>query len=168
MATLLILTAVALLLCFLTYKKTYRNAWSHLPSPGLLVPCLGHLSVLRDTKDPVNFMWNLYNKFSQKGLLYVKIFNLNTVLVGDFDTLKYLFNHPDVQNRASDNFHTDPFIKLTREERGGTPGPLEGVIFSQGKVWAEQRRFTLRTLRDFGFGKAGKMMLLDLFLISWF
>lgn len=28
-----------------------------------------------------------------------------------------------------------------------------GVVASDGKEWVEQRRFTLRHLRDFGFGK---------------
>ena len=32
-------------------------------------------------------------------------------------------------------------------------GELRGIMFSNGKEWQEQRRFTLKNLRDFGFGK---------------
>lgn len=28
-----------------------------------------------------------------------------------------------------------------------------GIFFNEGDVWHEQRRFTLRYLRDFGFGR---------------
>ena len=31
---------------------------------------------------------------------------------------------------------------------------VPGIIFSRGQTWVEQRRFTLRALRDFGFGKS--------------
>lgn len=30
---------------------------------------------------------------------------------------------------------------------------FEGIFFTEGPVWHEQRRFTLRYLRDFGFGR---------------
>ena len=32
-------------------------------------------------------------------MLWLRTFNLNTVFVGDHNTLHYLFNHPDVQGR---------------------------------------------------------------------
>jgi len=137
-------------------RKTCKNPWSHLPSPGLQLPFIGHISVLMaDSNDPINYSWEMYKKFSKGGIMFNSVFNFNTLIVGDFHVLKFLFNHPDVQERNSSNFHTDTVTKLIKEERDLPPGPLEGVIFSQGSVWAEQRRFTLRTLRDFGFGKSG-------------
>jgi hypothetical protein len=38
---------------------------------------------------------------------------------------------------------------MNRDSNGGVPG----VIFSHGGYWRELRRFLLRNLRDFGFGK---------------
>lgn len=53
---------------------------------------------------------------------------------------------------------------LTRDEFQGRPeiftnkllwnGRKLGLIFSEGAFWREQRRFCLRHLRDFGFGKS--------------
>lgn len=32
--------------------------------------------------------------------------------------------------------------------------PLPGLSFNYGRAWSEQRRFTLKVLKDFGFGKS--------------
>ena len=32
---------------------------------------------------------------------------------------------------------------------------LQGIITTDGQVWIEQRRFALKHLKDFGFGKVG-------------
>ncbi len=37
---------------------------------------------------------------------------------------------------------------------GDNEGRLPGVLGSGGKYWKEQRRFMLRNLKDFGFGKS--------------
>lgn len=35
---------------------------------------------------------------------------------------------------------------------------ISGQFFLDGPQWVEQRRFTLRNLRDFGFGTRGKKL----------
>jgi hypothetical protein len=35
------------------------------------------------------------------------------------------------------------------------PFSFTGIIHAEGEHWSEQRRFALRTLRDYGFGKSG-------------
>lgn len=42
---------------------------------------------------------------------------------------------------------------MFKEQRRSTF--LPGIIFSPVKAWSEQRRFTLRALKDFGFGQTG-------------
>lgn len=37
-------------------------------------------------------------------------------------------------------------------------GTILGQFFLDGPQWVEQRRFTLRNLRDFGFGTRGKKL----------
>ena len=70
-------------------------------------------------KDPVNRLWDLYKRHSRGGLLRIKAFTLEVVgaknclvnmqslkvYIGDFKTLKEVFNHPDVQGRANPQIH---------------------------------------------------------------
>ena len=48
-------------------------------------------------KDPVNFLWNLWRKYNQHGMMYLKMLKLNLMFVGDYETIKYIYNHQDVQ-----------------------------------------------------------------------
>jgi len=134
---------------YLTNRK-----WTKLPNPGFCYPVVGHVRLFlkeKFTTDPVGSMWNLYRKFQRGGMMWIRIFHMNVVHVGDFSTLRHLFNHPEMQDRMSDVFkHNLMEERMVTHDKG-----MPGVIMSDGVVWTEQRRFTLRTLRDFGFGKIG-------------
>ncbi|XP_014487656.1 PREDICTED: methyl farnesoate epoxidase-like [Dinoponera quadriceps] len=54
----------------------------------------------------------------------------------------------EMLNRAEFDGRSNGFLYRHR-----TGGVRRGVIFTDGDVWREQRRFTLRTLKQFGFGK---------------
>merc|ERR1719219_986150 len=109
------------------------------------------LAIKEFETDPVNAMWNMWKKHQKEGMFWMRTFSMNLVFVGDHDTLHYLFNHPDVQGRFDPKFAS--VLKAERELPEDQVAA--GVIISEGKVWQEQRRYALRTLRDFGFGKAG-------------
>lgn len=146
----LLITFVILLISVLVSNN---KKYSHLPSPGLSLPIIGHVYKLIDEqskKDPIGSLWNLYKTHSKNGMMYLSTFNLKILFVGDFDTVKEIFNHPDLQERMIPQYKP-----LFYEERINTSKHTPGVIQSEGKTWTEQRRFTLRTLRDFGFGKSG-------------
>ena len=39
---------------------------------------------------------------------------------------------------------------------------IPGILQAEGRIWTEQRRFALKTLRDFGFGRKGmESLILD-------
>ncbi len=61
---------------------------------------------------------------------------------------KDLFNKDVVSNRHIDYWYWHRFVK-------GEDGIPKGIVHTNGAEWSEQRRFALKTLRDFGFGKRG-------------
>merc|ERR1711997_1135805 len=158
----MLLQAVAVIIVLtLTLHFLKTKKYSSLPSPGLALPVVGHVYKLftaEAQKDPINFVWKLYKKHQRNGLMHLNSFGMNLVFVGDFETLKYLFNHPDVQLR----FPNEAMRNTSSEERKVKKKEnFPGVILSEGKTWVEQRRFALRTLRDFGFGKQGMEELIE-------
>ena len=96
-------------------------------------------------------MWRLFKKHSgSSGLLHLRLLKLNLVYVGDFQAAKYIFNHRDVQDRLFPNY-ADYSDELRDYRHLGSAG----VVFNEGHSWQQLRRFTLKTLKEFGFGRAG-------------
>lgn len=72
-------------------------------------------------------------------------FNLGqyrVVVLSGYDTIKEAYSMWDFSGRQL----LQPFHVIAG-------GQKRGLLLSEGQAWTEQRRFALRTLRDFGFGK---------------
>ncbi len=71
-----------------------------------------------------------------------------------------MFKREDVSARAPfepNNENRPGWHTVGKENKGRNPG----VIGTSGQYWREQRRFLLRNLKDFGFGRASMESLIQ-------
>ena len=83
-----------------------KSKFKQFSSPGFCLPILGHFHIfLLDSKirtDPLNGIWDLYKRHQKSGMMHMKTLSLDTVWIGDFDTIKHLFNRSEVTGRLND------------------------------------------------------------------
>lgn len=88
------------------------------------------------------------------------IFVFRAIVINDHKLMKELFSMTASTGRMTDNPTLYEYAK----------GPY-GLINATGQTWEQQRKFTVRTLRNFGFFKNSmEMMILDEVktLLTWF
>ena len=122
------------------------------PGPRIPLPIMGDLWRLGN--DVPKAMHNLSLKYGKMIGLYFG--PTPTVIIDDFDLITEAFSKDDFTDRpffqGNDIFRGE----LDRKEFGSP-----GLIFSNGHQWVELRRFTLKTLRDYGMGKSGMEELVE-------
>ncbi|KAI6192786.1 (pine wood nematode) hypothetical protein [Aphelenchoides fujianensis] len=131
----------AVLFVLFLVHQFYWRLKKYPPGP-LPLPLVGNLLQLKWTK---NWEQKFLEWRQEYGPTYTLWLGLDPVVtVNDYnELLETLVNDGDTYaDRAS-------IDALNRLVRGGN----YGIIDSNGDLWKEQRRFTLRVLRDFGMGK---------------
>ena len=112
----MLLVTFLLILVLYFCQKWYCSKYRHLSSPGVCLPILGHVYKMRTKEfkeDPVHEIWRMYKQYQKNGMLYFKQFGINTLWIGDFDTIKYIFNHADGNGRLSSSIQ-EGFFKASR------------------------------------------------------
>ena len=156
MAFVLELVVLALTLLFICLWKSTRRPSKFPPGPPRL-PIIGSLPyIMGSVKEGMQptMLHGVINNVEKYGpLVGMWIGHEPVVIVADLEKIKYLFKKDEVTARPDMSpFHKiRPGWETMRSEDQGLP---PGIIFTHGKYWQDQRRFLLRTLRDFGFGKS--------------
>ncbi|OXA48871.1 methyl farnesoate epoxidase [Folsomia candida] len=142
LVTVTLFVGVILILFYLANKP--RN--SRYPKGPLRFPLLGNIPQLLwgrvvDKKQ----RQEIYQEYSK---IYGPVFStkfgptINSVILNDPKVIKEAWNKFELCGR--------PKLHGTAARTGGT---IRGILFQDGSEWMEQRRFTIRQLRSFGFGK---------------
>ncbi|CAG7719784.1 unnamed protein product [Allacma fusca] len=113
-----------------------------LPPGPFQLPLIGSILqiVLADNKYPFKAVYKLSKKYGD--VMSLKFGSVNAVVINGYDTIKNILNQEDFLNR----FDTDWFLHRSFGKR-------IGILAASTEVWRPTRRFTMRNLRDFGFGK---------------
>ncbi|XP_028639774.1 cytochrome P450 2J3-like, partial [Grammomys surdaster] len=128
----------ALTFLFLADFLKNRRPKNYPPGPWRLpiLGCLFHL----DPKQPHLSLQQFVKKYGN--VLSLDFANIPSVVITGMPLIKEVFT------QMEHNFLNRP-VSLLRKHLFNK----NGLIFSSGQTWKEQRRFTLMTLRNFGLGR---------------
>jgi cytochrome P450 len=118
------------------YYYLFRKKLNIPPGPTGL-PFVGCMFKLGDRPQKAYRKW----KEAYGDIFHYKLGGTRVVVLSNLQLIKECFNNPVFSGRPADMM----FCILSNGQHG--------ILASEGPEWIAQRRFTLRHLRDFGFGK---------------
>ncbi|XP_029712602.2 probable cytochrome P450 304a1 [Aedes albopictus] len=140
----LIIAALLGLLIYRFYRYLFERPSENFPPGPPRLPLLGGYPFLL----ALNFK-HLHKAAARLSQLYkskligLYLGPLPAVIVNDYDTVKEVLSRPDFDGRP------DLFMARLRDEHF----QRRGIFFTDSESWREQRRFFLKTLHHFGFGR---------------
>ena len=147
---------VAVLAAFLLRRRRSRKQTLRaIPSPFLRIPFLGHLFPLLCGRDLVKKSRTLKKAYGN--IFSYNIVGMNTVHLCSYDLIREALKKPEVSSRI-------PFQKFSNINKVISDiykHGFHGIVVTEGKEWREQRRFTLKTLKSFGFGMTSMEQMLS-------
>ncbi|XP_017885498.1 probable cytochrome P450 304a1 [Ceratina calcarata] len=139
----LLIGIIFLLLLYRIYEYVTRV-------PPNLPPCLPRLPIVgsywhllwHNYKHPAKAL-PYYTKKLKSGLVTCYMGSFLTIIANDYDSIKEVLTREEFDGREAG---IDILLERSFREK-------LGIFFTEGKLWQKQRRFALRHMRDFGFGR---------------
>lgn len=146
-AAALLFVAILLLLAYLDTKKPQNFP----PGPKWL-PIIGSALELNNIRKKTGFLVSATNELSKQygPVLGLRIGQDKQVICFSFEAVRQMLTDEDISGRPNGFFYQ----ARTWEKR-------RGLLFTDEDFWHEQRRFVVRHLRDFGFGRRDMAGLLE-------
>nr|QST15082.1 CYP370C13 protein [Diaphanosoma celebensis] len=129
---------LTIFLLWLAYRVTSRPA--HFPPGPLNLPLLGYAPFLK-LSSPLHLqLADLSRKYGN--VSSINFGSHRVVILSSLDAIRKAYRDESLSGRS-----ISPILSVRSEDK-------KGILFSDGHNWQEMRWFTLRNLRDFGFGKS--------------
>lgn len=139
--------ALVLVVCILLYLDTIKP--KKFPPGPKWVPILGSAAEVYKLREKTGYLYKAVKELSRTyckdgAALGLKIGKDRIVMVNSLEANKEMLCNEDLDGRPKGIFYQ------TR-----TWGERRGVLLTDGELWKEQRRFLVKHLKEFGFGRKG-------------
>lgn len=143
MASVILLAIYAILFVYQIYRYCFNRPPNSPPGPPRL-PFVGSYPFLYLLDfNNLHLAIRKLCKYYQSNVVGFYVGNAFCVVSNDEQTVREVLFNPDFDGR------NDIYIARLRAESFN----LRGIFFIDGPFWQDQRRFSLRNMRDFGFGR---------------
>lgn len=142
----LLFIAILALLAFLDTKKPKNFP----PGPNWL-PIIGSMLTVAKERKRAKYLFTATSEMSKdKGLVGLRLGKDKVVVVVGAQVLKEFHTNDDLSGRP-----IGPFYEMR------TWGKKHGVMLTDSDLWREQRRFVMRQLKEFGFGRQNMSSMIE-------